>query len=105
VALLAFFIAFYKVSSIYNLVLYSWAGLGASFGPIILLSLYSKKINRHGAIAALLTGAITASVWTYVNTMFKYKIPEIIPAFALSLCAAYLFSYLARNKFSPHKDS
>lgn len=104
-ALLAFFIAFYRVSSIYNLVLYSWAGLGASFGPIILLSLYSKKINRHGAIAALLTGAITAALWTQINTMFKLKIPEIIPAFSLSLCAAYLFSYLARNKFSPHKDT
>lgn len=103
VALLAFSIAFFKISSIYDLVLYSWAGLGASFGPILLLSLYSRRINRHGAIAALLTGAITSAMWTRINSFFHWTIPEIIPAFSLSLLSAYLLSYLARNKFSPHK--
>lgn len=104
VAAVAFFIAFFKVSSIYSLVFYSWAGLGASFGPIIILSLYSKKINRHGAIAALLTGAVTAALWSRINAIFHWSIPEIIPAFTLSLCSAYIFSYLARNKFSPHQN-
>ncbi len=101
-ALLGFFIAFYKVSSIYNLVLYSWSGLGASFGPIILLSLYSRKINRHGAIAAILVGGITSALWMHVNTLLSFKIPELIPAFLLSLFSAYLFSYLARHKFQVH---
>ena len=104
-ALLGFSIAFFRVSTIYELVLYSWAGLGASFGPIILLSLYSKKINRHGAIAAILTGATTAAMWSHINSMFKCKIPEIIPAFFISICSAYLFSYLARNKYSPHSKT
>ncbi|MCH9634732.1 MAG: High-affinity proline transporter PutP [Chlamydiae bacterium] len=103
-AVVSFFIAFFKVSSIYNLVLYSWAGLGASFGPIILLSLYSRRINRHGAIAALLTGATVSALWTHINKILHLNIPEIIPAFALSICSAYLFSYLARNKFSPHSE-
>lgn len=101
-ALLGFFIAFYKVSSIYNLVLYSWSGLGASFGPIILLSLYSRKINRHGAIAAILVGGITSALWAQVNNLISFKIPELIPAFLLSLLSAYLFSYLARHKFPQH---
>lgn len=104
-ALLGFFIAFFNVSSIYNLVMYSWSGLGASFGPIILLSLYSRKINRHGAIAAILTGGITSALWTHVNPLLKIQIPELIPAFLLSLLAAYIFSYLARHKFSPHSPS
>lgn len=101
-AAVGFFIAFYKISSIYSLVLYSWSGLGASFGPIILLSLYSKKINRHGAIAAILSGGITAALWTQVNKILKVQVPELIPAFLISLASAFIFSYLARNKFPTH---
>ena len=47
ISLIAFFIAFFNVSSIYQLVFYSWSGLGASFGPLVLLSLYRKKINHY----------------------------------------------------------
>ncbi len=98
----AFIIAFFKISTIYQLVLYSWSGLGASFGPIILLSLHSKSVNRHGAIAAISVGAITAASWKTINKLFSFEIPELIPAFILSLISAWLFSYLSRNKFSPH---
>jgi len=101
VAAISFVIAFFKVSTIYDLVMYSWAGLGAAFGPIILLSLYSKSVNRHGAIAAILVGGITAAVWKHVNKLFDYPIPELIPAFILSLLSAWVFSYLSRTKFSP----
>src|SRR5579872_7255825 len=48
IALIGFSIAYFKISSIYKLVLYSWSGLGASFGPLILLSLYLKNINKYG---------------------------------------------------------
>ncbi len=99
VGALSFFLAFFNLSTIYELVLYSWSGLGAAFGPIILLSLYSKSINRHGAVAAILVGGFTSAVWPHVNKLFSYKVPELIPAFALSLIAAWLFSYVSRNKF------
>lgn len=102
-AFLSFMIAFYKVSSVYSLVLYSWSGLGAAFGPIILLSLYSRSINRHGAIAAILVGGLTSALWTQFTHLFTLKIPELIPSFLLSLISAYVFSWLARNKFSPHQ--
>ena len=95
-------IAFFNFSTIYELVMYSWAGLGASFGPLVLLSLYSKKVNRHGAVAAILVGAVTTGVWKNINTLFSFKIPELIPAFILSLIAAFLFSHFSRTKFSPH---
>lgn len=102
VAAISFFIAFFKMSNIYDLVMYSWSGLGASFGPVILLSLYSKSVNRHGAIAAILVGAFTVGMWKNINKLFSYPIPELIPAFILSLIAAWVFSYFARTKFSPH---
>lgn len=100
VAVVAFFIAYLNVSSIYKLVLYAWSGLGASFGPIVILSLYSKKINKHGAVAAILVGAISSSLWHYINPLFKLQIPELIPAFILSFISAYIFSYLAKHRTS-----
>lgn len=98
VAAVGFFIAFFKVSTIYNLVMYSWSGLGASFGPIILLSLYSKKIRKEGAVAAILSGCIVSALWNHVNTLLKVQVPELIPAFLVSLGTAYLFSYIPKRK-------
>ena len=49
VAMVGLLIAYSKPSTIYQLVLYAWSGLGASFGPLVLLSLYSKNINKYGA--------------------------------------------------------
>lgn len=98
VGLFSYLIARNNSATIYDLVMYSWSGLGASFGPIMILSLYSKSVNRHGAVAAILVGAFTAATWQHVNKLFSVSIPELIPAFLLSLCAAWFFSYLARKK-------
>ena len=50
-------------TGVWNLVLYAWSGLGVTFGPIVMLSLYSKQLNRYGVIAGLITGGITAILW------------------------------------------
>ncbi|GAA3317208.1 hypothetical protein GCM10020331_015280 [Ectobacillus funiculus] len=55
-----------KTGTILSLVGYAWAGFGASFGPVILLSLYWKRMNRWGALAGMLAGAITVIIWTSV---------------------------------------
>jgi sodium/proline symporter len=80
VAVFAYIIAFFKVSTIYKLVLYSWSGLGSSFGPLILFSLYSKNISRKNAYCAMLTGGITAAIWPLINK----NIPPMIPGFFFS---------------------
>ncbi len=64
---IAFTVAFFKVTTIYKLVLYSWSGLGSSFGPLLILSLYTRQINRFGALAGILVGGITAAVWPYFD--------------------------------------
>ncbi len=98
ISLIAFFVAFYKISTIYGLVLYSWVGLGASFGPLLLISLYSKKINKHGAIAGILTGGTIAALTPYFSYIFDFDFPGMIVGFIMSSMAIYFFSFITRNK-------
>ncbi len=67
VAILAFIIAWDPNSSIMGLVSNAWAGLGAAFGPTILLSLYWKRINKYGAMAGMLSGGLTVIIWDYIK--------------------------------------
>ncbi len=99
IGLVALSIAFFKPSTIYQLVLYSWSGLGASFGPLVLLSLYMKRINKQGAFAGILTGGLTAALWPYFDAVCRLEIPSIIPAFAFSLGAIYLVSLLTYKPY------
>lgn len=66
IALLAFIIAWDPNSSIMGLVSNAWAGLGAAFGPTVLMSLYWRRTNLAGAIAGILTGGLTVIIWDYI---------------------------------------
>lgn len=66
VAVLAYIIALDPDSSIMGLVSNAWAGLGAAFGPTVLLSLFWKRTNFQGAVAGILSGAVTVLVWDYI---------------------------------------
>ena len=55
-ALVAYSIAFFKISTIYSLVLYAWSGLGSCFGPLLVFGLFSKKVTKYGAWAGIITG-------------------------------------------------
>ncbi len=103
-ALFALSIAYQKVSSIYDLVHYAWSGLGASFGVLILVALYSNKINKYGAMASIVTGGLTAAIWPYANPLlFSIEIDSLIPGFIFSFCSAYFVSQLT-NKLSPCRN-
>lgn len=73
-------------STIFVITAYAWAGFGASFGPLILFSLYWKRTNLAGAIAGMLTGAI--SVILYQNFLAPlggvFEIYSLLPCFILS---------------------
>ena len=64
VALVAILLATRRDSSILQLVSYAWAGFGAAFGPVILLSLLWKGVSREGAFAGMLSGAVTVLWWS-----------------------------------------
>ena len=66
VAALAFIIAWDPNSSVMALVSDAWAGLGAAFGPLVVMSLFWKRTNLPGAIAGLLSGALPVIIWDYI---------------------------------------
>lgn len=81
VAVVAFYLAL-QGGSVLGLVAYAWAGFGAAFGPLILISLYWTGVTRAGALAGMLSGAITVVVWKQLGTPFGLY--EMVPAFLLS---------------------
>jgi Na+/proline symporter len=84
----AMIIALIEVPVIFWFVLFAWSGLGASFGPVILFTLYSKKVTREGAIAGMLTGFITTLVWKMTG-LSDSVIYELVPAFLLASLAVW----------------
>jgi len=78
---------------VYDMVLYAWAGLGAAFGPPLLLSLHWRRTSRTGVLAGLVTGTATVVAW-YNIPVLQGALYEMIPGFGLSLGATILFSLL-----------
>lgn len=66
VAVIAYIIALNPNNSIMGLVANAWAGFGAAFGPLVILSLYWKRINLPGAITGMVSGALTVIIWDYI---------------------------------------
>ena len=97
IAAVAFVLALDENSSIFGLVSYAWAGFGATFGPLILLSLFWRKATAKGAIAGLLTGGITVIVWHNLKGGI-FDVYEILPAFILCLLFDIVVSLLDKNK-------
>lgn len=91
VSLVAVLLAFNKNGTILSLVAYAWAGFGAAFGPVILLSLYWKRMNRWGALAGMIGGAVTVIVWANVPVLAD-SLYEIIPGFIVGLAAIWMVS-------------
>ncbi|MGE5195931.1 MAG: sodium/proline symporter [Anaerolineae bacterium] len=101
VALIAFLIAYFKLSSIYSLVLYAWSGLGASFGPVLIFSLYSKRINKSGAWAGMLSGAMTSALWLSLSSFFPLHIDPLVSACSVSTLCIWTVSHLTRKDKAP----
>lgn len=91
VALCAWFFARNPGSSVLGLVSYAWAGFGATFGPIILLSLYWKRMTRNGALAGIVAGGITVIVWKQLSGGI-FDLYEIVPGFIVSVIAIVAMS-------------
>lgn len=97
VAMVAILIALDRSSSILTLVANAWAGFGAAFGPIVLFSLYWSRMNQWGALAGMITGALTVLLWTYGpwtidGVPLNDHLYSIIPGFILSSIAVVVFS-------------
>ncbi len=96
VAALGIFIAWNPNSSIFGIVSFAWAGFGAAFGPIMILSLYWKRMNRQGAIAGMLSGGIMVFIWKYLVRPLGglFDLYELAPAFLVAILAIVIVSLL-----------
>lgn len=99
VALFAIYLAYDRNSSILDLVSNAWAGFGAAFGPLVLLSLYWKRMNLQGAISGMVVGAATVLFWIYApitvdGQALSAIIYEIVPGFILSTIAIVVVSLM-----------
>lgn len=101
VSLLSLYFALNKNTTIQEAVLYAWSGLGCAFGPLVLMSLYSKRANKYGAMAGVLVGGLIAGLWGAVNPyIMSYTLPAMIPGFFLSLLSIHLVSRLTAHKLT-----
>ena len=103
VALLAIFLAHDRDSSILSLVSNAWAGFGAAFGPVVLLSLFWARMTRQGALAGIVVGASAVLVWIYGDFTINNQTPsdyiyEIVPGFFAGAIAIFIVSLLTKSQ-------
>ena len=93
IALLAMFIASDRESRVLDLVSYAWAGFGAAFGPVIVFSLFWRKMTAASAIAGMIVGAVTVVVWSNLKGGL-FDLYEIVPGFALASLVIVIITLL-----------
>ncbi|MDQ0230239.1 sodium/proline symporter PutP [Metabacillus malikii] len=114
IALIAIALASNPDSSVLDLVSYAWAGFGAAFGPVIILSLFWKRTNRWGALAGMIVGAATVVIWKILSTaelnsagevikeaVIPFNLYEIVPGFIFALVAIIVVSLVTE---APSKE-
>ena len=103
IALIAVVIALDENSVIFNVVSFAWAGFGATFGPIMIFSLFWKRTNRAGAIAGMVSGAGMVFLWKLVISKLggAFAIYELLPAFIFSSICIVVVSLLTK---APSKE-
>lgn len=94
IAMLAIWMAGNPESKVLGLVSYAWAGFGAAFGPLIILSLFWRRMTLNGALAGMIVGAIMVIVWK--NFFSATELYEIVPGFICSLIAIVVVSLLGK---------
>ncbi|NOW07928.1 sodium/proline symporter PutP [Clostridium beijerinckii] len=95
VAAFATVLAYLPNKTILDIVGQAWAGFGSSFGPVLLLSLYWKRMTKWGALSGMIVGGITVLLWIVLGlSSFLY---EMIPGFSLSLLSVIIVSLLTKK--------
>jgi sodium/proline symporter len=99
IAVIAIYVARKPSQSIMDLVAFAWAGLGATFGAAVVLSLYWKRMTRNGAVAGMLLGGLTVIVWRALG--LSDLMYEILPGVMASYLGVIIISLLDKD---PQQD-
>jgi sodium/proline symporter len=94
VGIIAFILAIIMKDTVYGLVSYAWSGIGASFGPAVVLLLFWKKFSRAGVFASLISGTISSVVWkTWLlgPTGISERLASYLIAFIMAISFSLLF--------------
>jgi len=95
-ALIATSIASNPDSKVLDLVAYAWGGFGASFGPVVILSLFWKRMTRNGTLAGMIVGALTVIVWKHLSGGL-FDLYEILPGFIFCTIAIIVVSLMGKE--------
>lgn len=107
IAIIAILLGYDRESKVLDLVGYAWGGFGAAFGPVIILSLFWKRMTRNGALTGIIVGTLTVIIW---EALSKVKILanveilglyEIVPGFILASLAIIVVSLIDK---APSKE-
>jgi sodium/proline symporter len=93
VSVIALLLAMDPEAGVLDLVSYAWGGFGAAFGPVIILSLYWSRMNRNGALAGMVVGALTVILWKELSGGV-FDVYELLPGFLLATVAIVVVSQL-----------
>lgn len=97
VAVIAFIISTDKNSSVLSIVAYAWAGFGASFGSVIILSLFWKGMSKIGAICGMIAGCVTVVFYkNYLANALNLHIYEIVPGFIVAFLVIIIISLIIK---------
>ena len=96
IAIIAVILALVPDDTVLGLVSFAWAGFGAAFGPLVLLSLFWRKFTNWGALAGMFVGAAGVFIWDVVWP----EMYELLPAFVCAMVAA-----IAVSLFTHRPDS
>ncbi|MBQ5749388.1 MAG: sodium/proline symporter [Oscillospiraceae bacterium] len=96
ITIIAMVIAWDANSTIFGITSFAWAGFGATFGPLMIFSLFWKRVNQYGALAGMVVGGSMVFIWKYVFAPMGgvFAIYELLPAFIIGSIALVVVSLL-----------
>jgi Na+/proline symporter len=103
IGIIAFILAITAQELVYDLVLYAWAGLGAAFGPGLLMTLWWKRTTKWGVLAGMIVGTATVIIWKNVPALDAF-IYEIIPGFIFAFISVVFVSLITQSSRTPKQN-
>ena len=96
ITLIAMVIAWDSDSTIFGITSFAWAGFGATFGPLMLFSLFWKRVNQAGALAGMISGGAMVFIWKYLIAPLggAFAIYELLPAFVFASVVTVIVSLI-----------
>ena len=103
IAVIAIILALTPGNTVLGLVSYAWGGFGAAFGPVVIMSLFSRKTSWQSALGGMITGTVVLVLWK--NTGLGAVMYEIVPGFIANFIAIFLLNLKFKGNAAEVMDS